>query len=50
MSVKLQIIKEEDNLSFVGHTNFGESLYTANISVVPSTVNCGVTFPTVIWQ
>ena len=24
--------------------------YTANISAVPSTVNCGVTFPTVIWQ
>ena len=24
--------------------------YTANISAVLSTVNCGVTFPTVIWQ
>ena len=25
-------------------------MYTANISAVPSTVNCRVTFPTVIWQ
>ena len=24
--------------------------YTANISVVPSTVNCSVTFPTLVWQ
>ena len=25
-------------------------LCTVNISAAPSTVNCGVTFPTVIWQ
>ena len=31
-------------------TNYLPRLCTANISAVLSTVNCGVTFPTVIWQ
>ena len=31
-------------------TQISKCLYTADISAVPSTVNCGVTFPTVIWQ
>ena len=26
------------------------AVYTENISAVPSTVNCGIMFPTVIWQ
>jgi hypothetical protein len=27
-----------------------EGTYTANISAVSSTVNCGVSFPTLVWQ
>ena len=34
---------------FYPHTQFLNT-YTANISAVPSTVNCGAMFPTLVWQ
>ena len=45
-SYKSPIIKKHKEYDADCHQGY----YTANISAVLSTVNCGVTFPTVIWQ
>ena len=47
-----EAMAKQEALQLVAIHELGEVVveYTANISAVPSTVNCGVTFPTVIWQ